>query len=475
MNPVRNSNSGKNKNMRQEPDVSNGMNRRVFLKRCAAAAGGLVLSNRALDVRIGAKRPNIVFILIDDMGWRDAGCYGSTYYETPNIDRLARQGMRFTDAYASAVCSPTRASVMTGKYPARLNLTDYIPGRTPKPSMKLLRPEFNQALPLEETTIAEALKPAGYVSACVGKWHLGKEEPFQPQAQGFYYTGEFIKKEDNDPKSIYTLTRRAIDFIERYKNQPFFLFLSHHAVHLPIEARDELIAKYEAKPPSGGQDNAAYAAMIEHMDDGVGQVMAKLGELGLDDRTIVIFYSDNGGYSYERDGKQVTSNAPLREGKGTLYEGGIRVPMIVRWPGEVKAGSVCTEPVIRADFYPTILEIAGVKDAPSREIDGVSLMGLLRQRGGFERDAIYWHYPHYHHTTPVGAIRQGNWKLLEFFEFEEGQASRVQLYNLAEDIGEQNDLAETEPDKRDELHNQLKAWRQSVNAQMPLPNPDYTG
>ncbi len=451
------------------------MNRRDFLKGFAALVGGVMLSNRGLDVRIEVGRPNIVFFLIDDMGWRDAGCYGSTFYETPNIDALASEGMLFTNAYASPVCSPTRASIMTGKYPARVHLTDWIAGRQPNSSYKLLRPEFEQALPLGEVTIAEALDARGYVSGYVGKWHLGKNAPYLPEGQGFDYTGDHIKSSGDDPKSVDVLTRRAIDFMEQNSRRPFFLYLSHHAVHLPIDGPDDLIAKYEAKSPSGGQGNAGYAAMTEYMDESVGRVLTRLSELGLSENTVVIFYSDNGGYSYEKSGEQVTNNSPLREGKGTMYEGGIRVPLIVRWPSRVEPGSVCDEQVMGLDLYPTVLDIAGVKDVEDLPIDGLSITGLLKGRGGLGRDAIFWHYPHYHHTTPVGAVRQGDWKLLEYFEYDQGDPARYELYNLADDIGETNDLSGTQTAKRDELAEMLRNWRISVDAHMPVPNPDYVG
>jgi arylsulfatase A-like enzyme len=451
------------------------MNRRDFLKGCAAAVGGVMLSNRGLDVRLEAGRPNVVFFLIDDMGWRDAGCYGSTFYETPNIDALASEGMLFTNAYASPVCSPTRASIMTGKYPARVHLTDFIAGKKSDPSQKLLRPEFEQALPLGEVTIAEALDARGYISGYVGKWHLGKKAPYLPEGQGFDYTGEHITSSGDDPKSVDVLTRRAIDFMEQNSRRPFFLYLSHHAVHLPIDGPAALIAKYEAKEPSGGQGNAGYAAMTEYMDDSVGRVLTRLGELGLSENTVVIFFSDNGGYSYEKSGEQVTNNSPLREGKGTMYEGGIRVPLIVRWPGHVAPGSVCDEQVMGLDLYPTVLDIAGVKDVESLPIDGLSLTGLLKGRDGLGRDAIFWHYPHYHHTTPVGAVRRGDWKLLEYFEYDQNDPARYELYNLIDDIGETNDLSGTQTAKRDELAEMLRNWRVSVDAHMPVPNPDYEG
>lgn len=429
----------------------------------------------------GGQKPNFVFFLIDDLGWRDLTCYGSKFYETPNIDRLARQGMKFSNAYAACpVCSPTRASILAGKYPARLHLTDWIPGHK-RPRAKLRVPEFNQQLPLEEVTIAEALKPVGYVSASFGKWHLGGKT-FYPEDQGFdlnfggdhrgqppsYFYPYRIPNIPTGRKGEYLtdrLTEEAEHFMEKNKDKPFFLYLSHYAVHTPLQAKSEMIARYRAKvTPGDAQNNPTYAAMIQSVDESVGRVMRKLDDLGIADRTIVIFMSDNGGLAW------VTSNAPLRAGKGTMYEGGIREPMIVRWPAVVKPGSTCDVPVTSVDFYPTILAIAGVKDVPVKDIDGVSLVPLLRQSGRLRRGAIYWHYPHYHPcgATPCGAIRRGDYKLIEFYE-----DGRLELFNLKQDIGERNNLAAAMPQKAAELHKKLANWRRAVKAQMPTPNPDY--
>ena len=431
----------------------------------AMAAGG-----SALD------KPNFVFILMDDLGWMDVSCYGSKFYETPNIDRLASQGMRFTSAYAACpVCSPTRASILTGKYPARLHLTDWIPGHKQE-NPKLLVPEFNQQLPLDEVTIAETLKSAGYVTASIGKWHLGKE-PFYPDKQGFdfvfggtnqgnqpsYFYPYGIKNITTGTKGEYLtdrLTTEAEKFIEANKDKPFFLYLPQYAVHTPLKGKPEVVAKYEKKvKPGMDQNNAQYAAVVEGADNSVGRIMAKLDELKLSDRTVVIFFSDNGGLA------DVTSNAPLRAGKGTLYEGGIRVPLIVRWPGKVKAGSLCHTPMISTDFYPTLLEMAGMEGSAH---DGLSIMPLLRQKGSIERKTFYWHYPHYHRTTPSGSIRDGDWKLIEFFEDD-----HVELYNLKDDLSETTDLAAKQPEKAQELRKKLADWRKSVNAAMPTPNPEY--
>jgi len=453
----------------------------------AALASVLCLTGDGLAA--DAPKPNFVFILIDDMGWKDLGCYGSTFNETPNIDKLAAQGMRFTNAYAAApVCSPTRASILTGKYPARLHLTDFLSGRADRPSQELLRPKALQYLPLEEVTIPRALKPLGYVSASIGKWHLGRE-PYYPEKHGFdvniggtdtgsppgghfhFRTPTLIARSDGEYLTD-RLTEEAEKFIEKNRDRPFFLYLSHYAVHIPLQAKQALIAKYEGKAKTmPGRHNAVYAAMVESVDEGVGRLVRKLEDLHLTERTVVFFMSDNGGLSVkEGPNTPATSNVPLREGKGFLYEGGIREPMIVKWPGFTKPGSVCDVPVSSIDFYPTILKMAGAKAAPRQVIDGVSLVPLLRQTGEWGRDALYWHYPHYSNQggRPSGALRKGDFKLIEFFE-----DGRLELYDLSRDIGEQHDLSATEPEKTKQLHALLVAWRKSVDAQMPTTNPQY--
>lgn len=444
--------------------------RREFLGLVGRAAIGgsaaAVLSSFAPGAFAGVRRLNFVFILIDDLGWADLPCYGNTFHETPNIDRLASEGMRFTDAYAAApVCSPTRASILTGKYPARLNLTDFIPGHW-RPWAKLRVPAFNQQLPLEEVTIAEALKPAGYVSACIGKWHLGGKG-FQPGAQGFDYV--MARGRNEKDKQVRALTDAALEFITINRDRPFFLYLSHYTVHIPLQAKQELVEKYQSQVKRmQAQNNPVYAAMIEVMDNSVGRLMKKLAELRIADRTVVVFTSDNGGLiqMYRGTGPIVTSNAPLRAEKGTLYEGGIRVPLIVRWPGVVQPGSTCNVPVSSVDFYPTLLEMADLQ--VNRLIDGESLVPLLKRTGDLQRSALYWHYPHYHHSTPAGAIRQGNFKLIEFYE-----DGRLELYNLKEDLGEKHDLANGMPQKAEELRRNLADWRQWVNARLPTANPNY--
>jgi arylsulfatase A-like enzyme len=432
---------------------------------------------------------NFVFILIDDMGWKDLGCYGSTFYETPNIDRLARQGMRFTDAYAAGpVCSPTRASILTGKYPARLHLTDFLTGRSDRPSQKLLRPKFRQYLPLDERTIARELKERGYVTASIGKWHLGGEA-YSPVKHGFdvnvggtitgsppgghfrFRTPTLTARDDHEYLTD-RLTEEAEKFMDENKERPFFMYLAHYAVHIPLEAKKHLVAKYQAKAkPTDDQTNALYAAMAESVDDSVGRIMKKLEQLRIADRTVVFFTSDNGGLSVkEGPNTPATSNAPLRAGKGFLYEGGIREPLIVKWPGVTPPGSVCSIPVCSIDFFPTIFQMAGGA-ADSTLVDGVSLVPLLKQMGEWKREALYWHYPHYSNQggRPSGAVRKGDFKLIEFFE-----NGKRELYNLRENIGETHDMAATMPAKAETLYAMLKTWRQSVGAQMPTANPGYS-
>ena len=501
-------------------------------------------------LRASDRRPNVVFFLVDDLGWRDLGCYGSSFYETPHIDRFAKRSVRFTQAYATChVCSPTRASIMTGKYPARLQLTDWLPGRREFPFQQLKNAEIHQHLPLEEVTIAEALKQHGYRTAHIGKWHLG-EDPFGPLQQGFdiqiprwnkgwpkagYHAPFQLDGLENKQGEYLTdrLTDEAEKFIEANKDRPFFLYMSHFAVHDPIQGREDLVEKYQGKlealPPRQGppfilegnsddlnplsredlkarmldpgwsgyrvlpertvkikqrQDNVQFAAMVESVDESLGRLLAKLKKLNLDDNTIVILFSDNGGMSAGNLGnpKRViaadrldraysTSNLPLRGAKGWLYEGGIREPLIVHWPQQGRRGKVCDVPVISTDFYPTILEMIGLPLQPKQHADGVSIAPLVRGKGELVRAAIYWHFPHYSNhgmQSPGGAVRAGDYKLLEYFENQ-----TVQLFNLREDIGEQNDLSETQPDKAAELRAMLHSWRERVSARMMEPNPDY--
>jgi arylsulfatase A-like enzyme len=443
------------------------------------------------DAAVPVSKPNVILILIDDMGWADAGCYGSSFYKTPQIDRLAAQGVRFTDAYAAGpVCSPTRASILTGKHPARLQLTDWLPGRQDRPSQKLVKPDIQEHLPLGEVTIAEALKPAGYVSASIGKWHLGGKG-YLPQDQGFdlniagdaagsplsyfapFRSGLHVMPGLAESRAGEYLTDRLTDeaekFIEANRDRPFFLYLAHYAVHIPLKAKAAMIAKYEAMPKPGPQTNAIYAAMMESVDESVGHIVRFLERLNLSERTLIVFTSDNGGLSVkEGPDTPSTSNSPLRDGKGYLYEGGIRVPLIVTWPGAIQGGRVEHVPVCSIDFFPTILELAGA--TPRSGLDGVSLAGLLRDTAPPKRDALYWHYPHYSNQggQPCGAVRAGDFKLIQFFEDD-----RLELYNLKDDLSERDNLAAKFPDRTQALLAQLKGWRRTQNAQMMEPNPDY--
>jgi len=464
---------------------------------------------RSVLAGAAAKRPaNFVIILVDDLGWMDLSCQGSRYFETPHIDRLAAQGMRFTNGYAAcAVCSPTRAAVQTGRYPARLGVTDWIrarfqggeipaDGKNPTqyvggPNQALLCPPNALFMELDELTLAEALKPAGYVSCHVGKWHLGQQGQF-PEKQGYdenhggcdlgqppgyfdpyeskqkYYSipnlpprkkGEYLTDREAD---------EAVAFIRANKDRPFLLNMCHYCVHTPLQAKQDVIAKYQAKPKTN-QKNAVYAAMVESVDDAVGKIMAALDELGLAERTVVIFTSDNGGLLGSTD------NAPLRSGKGFPYEGGIRVPLVVRWPGVVEAGSTCDVPAISVDLFPTLLQIAG--RVPSgwlpedRPIDGVSLLPVLKQTGGLKRDALYWHFPHYRVPCgPYSIVRSSDWKLIKWY-----QGNQFELFNLADDLSEAKDLAGKMPEKVRQLDGQLTAWLTSTGAKLPKPNPEYAG
>jgi arylsulfatase A-like enzyme len=438
-----------------------------------------------------AEKPNVVVILADDFGWTDLGCFGSEFYESPHLDRLAADGMRFTQNYsACTVCSPTRAALMTGKYPARLHITDWIPGLMPD-NPKLLVPGWSKQLPLEETTLAEVFKAAGYATASIGKWHLGGEG-YEPERQGFdlnlagansgstpsFFSPWRLPKLPEGKEGDYLTDRlgdEAVKFIERSKDGPFFLYLPHFAVHTPIQGKAELVEKYQQKlKPGLDQNNATYAAMIESMDATVGRIRAKLAERALDRRTIIVFTSDNGGRI------PTTSNKPLRYGKASAYEGGVRVPLIVHWPGVTKAGSASDVPTITMDLYPTIVEMCGLssaakagKSGAALQLDGVSLTPVLRGTGSINRDMLFWHYPHHQHyqlggTMPYGAIRSGDYKLIEFFN-----DMHVELYNIREEIGEQHDLAAAQPERAKELRERLHAWRKEVGAQMPTPNPDY--
>jgi len=457
-----------------------------------------VLFNQARETQSRNSRelkPNIVFILMDDLGWTDVGYMGSEYYETPHIDRLAGQGMIFTQAYANAAnCAPTRACLLSGQYSPRHGVyTVARPDRGKSENRRLIPVTNSREISLDKITIAEAIKPEGYVSAAIGKWHVGNI----PLEQGFSfnvdryemgYEGHF--NEDGEYLTD-RLTDEAIQFITRNKNKPFFLYLAHHAVHTPIQAKKPAIEKYQNKEAVGCHQHATYAAMIESMDESVGRIEHTLKELGLSENTLVIFFSDNGGHG------TFTCQEPLRGGKGMFYEGGIRVPMFVHWPGRVEAGTTCDLPVISTDFYPTFVELAGAKPPGDYPLDGRSLLPLLEGADELDREAIFWHFPAYlesykglrdesrdtiFRTRPVSAIRKGDWKLLLFHEewiLDGGKAyidtnNSVELYNLAKDPGETKDLSMLEIKKRNELMKDLVEWRQSIDAPVPAEaNPDY--
>lgn len=424
-----------------------------------------------------ARAPNLILILADDLGWADIGCYGNKFNETPNIDRLAQQGVRFTQFYAGPVCSPTRASLQSGQNQARLAITVHIPGHW-RPFAKMVEPPVALNLPLEIETFAERLGAAGYATGYFGKWHLG-EAGFGPAEQGWQTAIETqgntvptrIAPANPPRRTAEFLTEKAIDFITANKDNPFLLQVSHFAVHIPLSTTPELMKKYSAKPAVAGYPSRPeYAGLLEELDQSVGRIVETVDRLGLAPNTLVIFVSDNGGLHREQGGTITTSNAPLRSEKGTVYEGGIRVPCIARWPGVIPAAEQTDAIGSTIDFYPTFLELArATPPPPAQPLDGVSLMPVLRSVSvNFGRDTLYWHLPHYHHSTPASAMRQGNWKLIEFFE-----DGKLELYNLAEDLGEANDLAAKFPDRTKSMHAALKAWRKEVQAQLPQRNPGY--
>lgn len=448
------------------------------------------------NIRADSAQPNIVMIVADDLGAMDLGCYGSTFHKTPNLDRMAREGLQFTQAYAAApVCSPTRVALMTGQHPARIGLTDWLPGRPNRPDQPLNRPEIPMQLPLEHVTLAEMLKPLGYATIHIGKWHLGGEG-FSPLEQGFdvniagdltgtplSYFAPFKNKANRFMPSLEQakegeyltdrLTDEALRQIETQSSakKPFFLYMPHYAVHTPMRAKDELTKNFNsAGIPGGRQRNPIYAAMLQSLDESVGRVLAKLDEKGLSDNTWVIFTSDNGGLATtEGPNTPATSNAPLREGKGWLYEGGLRVPLIVKGPGLKAKGAKSAEPVISMDLMPTLADLATGAKLPETQ-DGKSMKPILESSGKPVRDALFWHYPHYANQggRPGGVVRKGDLKLIEFYE-----NGRRELFNVANDTGESNNLAESRPEIVKELAGLLAAWRESVGAKMPSKNNQY--
>ncbi len=498
------------------------MDRRFFLKTMGVAVGSFLLAANESFLPVSTtskKKPNFLFILADDLGWKDIGCYGSTFYETPNLDRLAAEGMQFTDAYADPICSPTRAAIMSGKYPARLDTTNWFgatqpeaysyPGIDLNPRARqrldspLITAPYQPYLPLEETTFASALKESGYATFFAGKWHLGKDEKYWPEHHGFdinkgghdrggpyggsqYFSPYGNPRLEDGPDGEYLplrLAEETVDFIEASKDKPFLAYLSFYKVHTPLMTTKELEEKYTKKREVMGleaewgkegnnkvrlvQEHPVYAGMVEALDKAVGNVLDKLKEFRLKSDTIVIFMSDNGGLSTTSG--HPTSNIPLRAGKGWLYEGGIRVPLIIKWPGVTSPGSTCSQSVIATDFYPTMLEMAGLPLRPDQHKDGKSFVPLLKGQK-MTRGPIFWHFPHYHGSgsVPSGAVRDGAWKLIEFFE-----TRRLELYDLSDDIGERNNLAEHYPGKVQELLEKMIEFRHQTDAKMPTLNPNY--
>jgi len=458
----------------------------------AAAVSTTPATARAADP--SAQKANVVFILADDLGWSDVSCYGQTLWETRHIDRLAREGMRFTDAYAAGpVCSPTRASILTGKYPHRLHMSGILaqnarPYKVPH-NAQVLPPRGKVALDDEEVTLAEAFRQAGYRTALVGKWHVGGNAATARQ-QGFDDVFRFSNNGQSrivgDRFETDLKAEEAGEWMEAHRGRPFFLYFSTNAVHTRIAAQKRYVdhfLKQGLKPK--GPWNATYAGFVRHLDDAVGRLLDKLRDLDLADRTIVVFMSDNGGR-----GLDISDNAPLRGDKGNLYEGGIREPLIVRWPGVIRPGSVCTVPVVSTDFYPTLLEMAGLPLRPEQHVDGVSIASLCRGAAHLDREALFWHHPLYSTTAvPASAVRQGDWKLVKFYSdyqriwqhdgrgggkvVETRDPALVQLYNVREDVGEQEDLASELPEKAAELHERLLDHFRRTEARLPMRNPDY--
>ncbi len=473
--------------------------------------GTLLLAILCLSVPAAAERPNFLFLLVDDLGYMDVGAYNpDCLYDTPHIDRLAADGMLFTDGYVvSPVCSPTRYSIMTGRYPSRVDATNWFTGTR---AGRFRPAPLHNRMPLDEVTVAQALREHGYTTFFAGKWHLGPTEEYWPENRGFdfnlgghsaggpygpgrYFTPYGNPRLEDGPEGEHLPDRLAtetVEFMRAHRDRPFFAYLSFYSVHTPLMGRPDLVKKYEERVRQLGledvdafddeeqvwpvkqprrvrvvQSHAVYAAMVEAMDLAVGKVLQALKELGLDDNTVVFFTSDNGGLSTSEGSP--TSNMPLRCGKGWLYEGGIREPYLIKWPGGTQPGSTSAVPVTSTDYYPTILEIAGLPPLPEQHLDGVSLVPILKGSGELQRDAIFWHYPHYSNQGgfPGGAIRMGDWKLIE--RYEDG---RVHLYNLAEDIGERHDLAEQEPERVRAMRQRLHEWYTEVDAKFLEPHPD---
>jgi arylsulfatase A-like enzyme/lysophospholipase L1-like esterase len=485
------------------------MDNKTLYTICLAVTSVFASAQKILVKNNVVTKPNIIFFLVDDLGWKDVGYNGSKYYETPNIDKLAKEGIKFTNAYAaSTVCSPTRASIMTGKYPAGMKTTDWFGAPQPEAAAndknwsnkKLLPASYVENLPFEEVTIAEALKANGYKTFMAGKWHLGANEKYSPESQGFdinkggyhkghpgsYFSPYNNPKLSDGPVGEYLGDRVAaetVSFIEANKQNPFFTYVPFYEVHTPMQAKDSLIKKYQLKKDKLGlQDEfitrvdgkktrvsqclPVYAAMVESMDAAVGIILNKIKQSGLEKNTIVVFFSDNGGLSTSEG--TPTSNLPLRGGKGWLYEGGIREPAIIKYPKQIKKCSVSNMPIISNDFYPTLMQMAGLPLMPQQHTGGKSLTPLFENKK-IEREAIYWHYPHYGNQggSPSAAVRMGKWKLIAWYE-----SNTAELFDLESDLGEQNNLATKYPDMKDKLWSMLRNWQKEQNASMPIINPN---
>lgn len=446
----------------------------------ATRGGSLNAQEAKRNASLANEKLNVVLMVIDDLGATDLGCTGSEFYQTPNIDRLAKEGLRFTHAYsACTVCSPTRAALLTGQYPARLHITDWIPGEG-RTDERLLSPDWTMHLPLENRTLATAFREQGYATASIGKWHLGKRE-YYPDRHGFdiniagtdkgqppsYFSPYGIPSLPDGPKGEFLTDRESAEaskFIERNRDHPFFLYLPHHAVHTPLMGKPGVIAKYRKRVRAEyPQRNATYAALIESVDDSVGNLLSTLGRLGLVKNTVVIFTSDNGGLLGS------TSNLGMRAGKGSAYEGGVRIPFIVRWPGTTKPDTLSEQRIMSIDLYRTLLHACGGSEKRGQKIDGIDLMSAFTG-GQLPARPLFWHYPHYHlgGATPYSATIEGDYRLIEFFE-----DNHVELYDLKSDPLENHDLALEKPAVAGRLRRKLAVWRKSVGAQLPVKNPDY--
>ena len=431
--------------------------------------------------------PNVLIIIADDLGWSQIGCYGSTFYETPNIDKLAKSGIRFSNAYSAAsICSPTRAAIMTGKYPARLDLTDFIPGNFPKNKPLLTPDNWQKYLPLDEETIGEKMEASGYSTGFFGKWHLSKEKlppeslPHNPSKQGFKEnfvtykpSKNLIQKwqiENKDFHNVDTITKRGLEFIEQNKKVPFLLVLSHNTIHDPLLENQELINKYQNKKGSEKKENnPTIGAMIETLDLSVGQIVKKLKNLKLFDNTLLIFCSDNGGKHKH------ASQKPFKKGKGWLYEGGIRVPLIISWPRKIENNFISEQMTSSIDFLPTILNVTNSGLGNKSVYDGIDISPVFDDKSNLiKRDELYWHYPHYHSGSgmePASAMRWKDYKLIQWHEPTLlNMEKQIELYNLKLDPGEKNDLSQVEPEIAILMRNKLKNWIIEVDANMPKIN-----